>query len=306
MDQSNFPLLSAIPNFSGEASESVTSFIKNLCDVTNLQMLPEETKTILLRLHCKGKALEFIHEDPTAADEENFETLCNLLIKKFKKQLTFAETSQNFSNISQKPKQTVKELAEEVRRLATKFIPNNNENIEVGNLRKSLMLTKFVEALRADIKLEVTKFNPKTFEDAIEKAKDIERALEQTASINNITSSVSDNINLQILLKQQLESNKQIALLNEKLNKITENKTTCHICDNNHKTTLCPQFPSNASNPNSQPDNRQTQSPNPNHFSPNSNFPNQHSRGYYRNRNFRNRFHRHQFRPYNRRRNNLN
>lgn len=62
------------------------------------------------------------------------------------------------------------------------------------------MISKFIETLRSDIKVEVLKFGLKNFEDLVDKAIHIENALEQKDfNLNNmcaVPSSSNDSLTL--------------------------------------------------------------------------------------------------------------
>lgn len=245
-------LVAALPCFSGEKDENVHAFIRNIEDICSLNAnnWPEAKKVVLLRLHCKGKAGDFVNCDPSVINENNFQKLSQSLINKFAKQVSFQEVSHKFSNIVQKPNQNVRELAEYIKKTAQIFVENRDNIPQVESLRSNLMFTKFMEAVRSDIKVELLKFAPSNFEDAVKKAQDIEKSLDQQSlSINNLSSTQS--IDIQILLQQQIENNKQIQELTETVRKLSESQAKiddirCHICNRKHKTTDCYQFPNNS------------------------------------------------------------
>lgn len=95
---------------------------------------------------------------------------------------------------------------------------NSNKNLEIEGLKAEMMYTKFWEALRSDIKVEVIKFGLMNFKDVVNNPIDVEKALDhQPFAVNVIISNTILNANLEIqtLLKQHLEQNKKIAELNQ-------------------------------------------------------------------------------------------
>ncbi|GBN53005.1 hypothetical protein AVEN_248959-1, partial [Araneus ventricosus] len=124
-------------------------------------------------------ALKFLIEDPIASKENDFDNLAELLIKKFEKKQSFQEIQRQFSTISQKQNQSVKDLANEVSMVADKYVnvENTNKNCD-SILKENLKLTKFLEALKPAISLEVKKFGPKNLKSAVAHAINIESALE--------------------------------------------------------------------------------------------------------------------------------
>ncbi|GBL74231.1 hypothetical protein AVEN_256501-1, partial [Araneus ventricosus] len=135
--------------------------------------------------------------------------------------------------------------------------PNNSEEENVVSLTEKLKLSKFIEALRPDIRVEVKKLGSKTFKSAVAIAKNIDNALSDNGGEINVTDSGINQI-----LSQQLSTNKQILELSEKVNAIssqnlcvnslTEAEATisnnvrsyqqspCQICGKlNHKANNC-------------------------------------------------------------------
>lgn len=249
-------LINALPDFSGNEDENVSLFVKNISDICDLkpEVWSDQKKIILLRLHCKGKAEQFLSEDPVASNEKSFENLTNILINKFKRKENFQTISNEFANVVQKPRQTVQQLAEEIQKLAHKFIENPSKIPDMDQLRSNLMFSRFLEALRSDIKQEVLKFGTKSFQEAVNKAIHIEKALEEnTFTVQAMTA--AQNVDIQLLLQQQLENSKMIKELADTVKKLKDKGNTCHICAKNHLTTDCWQFPSTSGNSRSrQPD----------------------------------------------------
>ncbi|GBN68241.1 hypothetical protein AVEN_39528-1 [Araneus ventricosus] len=156
---------------------------------------------------------------------------------------------------------TVRDLAEQVSSTTDKFSnPNNSEEENIINLTEKLKLSKFIEALRPDIRVEVKKLGPKNFKSAVAIAKNIDNALSDDGAEINVTDSGINQI-----LSQQLSTNKQILELSEKVNAISSQnlcvnslteapatnsnnvqsyqQSPCQICGNlNHKANNCFHF----------------------------------------------------------------
>ncbi|GBM43402.1 hypothetical protein AVEN_18580-1 [Araneus ventricosus] len=84
------------------------------------------------------------------------------------------------------------------------------------SLSEKLKLSKFIEALRPDIRVEVKKLGPKTFKSTVALAKNIDNALSDNGGEINVTDSGINQI-----LSQQLNTDKQILELSEKVNAIS-------------------------------------------------------------------------------------
>ncbi|GBN38958.1 hypothetical protein AVEN_6603-1, partial [Araneus ventricosus] len=149
-------------------------------------------------------------------------------------------------------------LAEQISSTTDKFSnPNNSEEENIVNLAEKLKLSKFIEALRPDIRVEVKKLGPKNFKSAVAIAKNIDNALSDDGAEINVTDSDINQI-----LSQQLSTNKQILELSEKVNAISSQnvcvnslteapatnsnnvqsnqQSPCQICSKlNHKANNC-------------------------------------------------------------------
>ncbi|GBN76690.1 hypothetical protein AVEN_90645-1 [Araneus ventricosus] len=150
------------------------------------------------------------------------------------------------------------DLAEQVSSTTDKFSnPNNSEEENIVNLTEKLKLSKFIEALRPDIRVEVKTLGPKNFKSAVEIPKNIDNALSDDGAEINVTDSGINQI-----LSQQLSTNKQILELSEKVNAISSQnlcvnslteapatnsnnvqsnqQSPCQICGKlNHKANNC-------------------------------------------------------------------
>ncbi|GBN34440.1 hypothetical protein AVEN_197188-1 [Araneus ventricosus] len=87
-------------------------------------------------------------------------------------------------------------------------VENTDQNCD-SILKENLKLTKFLDALKPDISLEVKKFGPKDLKSALAHAINIESALEQSCdnSTNNISTVDMHNILKENLIKDQLIAN---------------------------------------------------------------------------------------------------
>lgn len=234
-------LLAAIPNFHGTSEENVTFFLKNITDTCNVQKLDDQNCILVLRLKCRDKALEFLSSDTEVAKETEFQKIIDLFQKKFHKAESFEDASYEYARITQKPKQTVTNLAEEIRSIVTRMSPTSENNAELTTFKEKLMFSKFLEALRPDIRIEVIKFGKKNFKDLVAQALDVEKALEQKDfDLNNLCAVPSTSSDLiEKLLKQQAEQNVQISKLTDTIQKIQEEKVTCQICFKTHSARDC-------------------------------------------------------------------
>lgn len=263
-----FSLAASLSSFSGNASENIKNYITQFEEVATLEKWSNEKKVVILKLNLKNKALNFIMNDNNAATEKDFEVLKALLIKKFSHIDSFETIQQKFQNIMQKPGQSIVSLAEEIDEAAQKYLNfTNSKDPAIAKFNENLKLTKFLDALRADIRVEVKKLGPTNFTQAKKIAKNIENAFEDSGKDNQ------NSLEINALLHQNLQNKMEIAKLTEKIESLSQPTTshninsiksveenqqnhkdervTCHICNKAHLTTKCWYFPG-ASNQHSQ------------------------------------------------------
>lgn len=253
-------IASSLRTFSGQ-SEDIEHFLVKFKLVAELEKWGADKKVLMLKLACQDQALKFILTDPKAKEETEFEELEKLLIEKFKKKESFSHIQANFSNIKQKQGQSVKDLSEEITEIVNKYTKaNESQDAILSDLNEKMKLTKFLEALRPDIKLEVKKTGPKNFKNAVATAINIEQALEENPPINT-----DFDLQINALLQQQVQSNQIIQNLTEKIENLqpthqvnnvastsrisshqnfqNRERVQCHICFKGHRTTNCWYFP---------------------------------------------------------------
>ncbi|GBL75852.1 Transposon Tf2-9 polyprotein [Araneus ventricosus] len=250
-------LISSLTPFKG-GNENFDFFIKQFIEIAKIEKWSEAKKILVLKLNLKDEALKFLVSNPKFEEINHFDSLVKKLEEKFCKKPNFEEAQRQFNNLKQKVSQSISDLAEQVSSTTDKFSnPNNSEEENIINLTEKLKLSKFIEALRPDIRVEVKKLGPKNFKSAVAIAKNINNALSDDGAEINVTDSGINQI-----LSQQLSTNKQILELSEKVNAIssqnlcvnslTESPATnsnnvqsnqqspCQICGKlNHKANNC-------------------------------------------------------------------
>ncbi|GBM15519.1 Retrovirus-related Pol polyprotein from transposon 17.6 [Araneus ventricosus] len=209
-------LISSLTPFKG-GNENFDFFIKQFIEIAKIEKWSEAKKILVLKLNLKDEALKFLVSNPKFEEIDHFDSLVKKLEEKFCKKPNFEEAQRQFNNLKQKVSQSISDLAEQVSSTTDKFSnPNNSEEENIINLTEKLKLSKFIEALRPDIRVEVKKLGPKNFKSAVAIAKNIDNALSDDGAEINVTDSGINQI-----LSQQLSTNKQILELSEKVNAIS-------------------------------------------------------------------------------------
>lgn len=254
----NLSLASNISAFSVAEGENLDFFLENINQVAILEKWPPERKFLVLKLNITGDALRFISSHPRINSMKTFEDLTNLLKTKFAKEKNFAQLQNSFKNINQRQGQSVNELVDEIEDKANSYLGlNDTSSNEMSQMAEKIKSQKLLDALRPEIRVEVMKMGCTKFSDIAQNAKNVERAL----NVVDLTSNnLSQSTTFDLLLRSQDQTNSALNELTKKFeesqNKIvnnvqaqlsnqrnTENRISCHICQKNHLTTQCWDFP---------------------------------------------------------------
>lgn len=212
-----------LPHFSGEG-EDVDFFLSQFDELTSFQNWDDRRKLIILKSRLKCKALTYLMENHALKEENDYLVFKNKLRCKFAKEMPFDEMQNRFFKLQQNPGQTIREYTENFERLFNMYKPkNSSQNEDVSHFFKNLNLNQFIQGLKEDIKFEVIKRAPKTFQEAFESAVNIERAYNevQICSVNNLK--ISQQNDFEVLMNKQLETSMQLQQLTQKLEELTKN-----------------------------------------------------------------------------------
>lgn len=248
-------LANLISKFTGEENElqDINFYLNQIRDIAELEKWADNKKLIVTRLNLEGRARQFFLQSTDAKKASTFEDLAKILTAKFSKNQSFQDKLKQFSKIKQVQGQKVQDLAEKITQITANYIDmENNDSEAFKKLQENLAYTKFLEALRPDLKVEVQKMGPKSFKEAVAIAKNVERALEENVNLIEVV----NNVEVNHLMQTQLQNNLEIVKLKEEINKLKqekanaqreqENRITCHICGKGHLTTKCWNYPTNS------------------------------------------------------------
>lgn len=205
------PFNSLLPEFSGKPEENVEYFFSLLEQVAQIAGWPTAHLTIILKSRLKGEAQSLVSSDKNMQLETDYPRLKQMILDHFLKQKSLLQKYADFNSIVQTPNLNVKQLAQKIKSAAKIYLEHGNEqSIQEKSLVDKLLLTKFCDALRADIRWELRKFNPTSLDEAIQKAQLIEEANDdKAASVNQIQSS-SANIQFLEILEAQAKCQEKI------------------------------------------------------------------------------------------------
>lgn len=257
MAKSAYSLANSLQTFKGSKEENLNFFLNNLEQIAQLEKWDNKKKSLILKLNLAGEALKVVSEAKTNVDME-YECIVKLLKDKFSRKLSYTELQSKFNSLIQKPNQSIRNLIEEVEKATDEYLEiNGDSNEQTLSLARKMKSQKLLDSMRPDIRIEVMKRGASNFNEIGKIAIDIENAISMNeAHLNNVTKSSE----IEILLRSQIESNKKIEELTQKINDLTKTKSvnnisqsnklnqpkiTCHICSRNHITTECWYYPKN-------------------------------------------------------------
>lgn len=256
MAKPSFSLANSLTKFSGNKEENLEFFLNNLEQISLLEKWDINKKSLILKLNLSGQALKVVSEAKISIENE-YNDIVKILKDKFLTKLNFAQIQCNFNSLKQQANQSIKSLAEEVEKITNDFLNiNNNSDVQSLALASKMKAQKLLDAMRPDIRLEVMKRGETDFNNIAKIATDVERALSLHENHVNV---ITKSTEIDMLLKSQIESNKKIEELTQKIENLTKkqssdqsgsssnnNRYSCHICSKFHKTTDCWYYPTNS------------------------------------------------------------
>lgn len=230
-------IVSLLPSFEGNEDEDVEYFISQFDAICNLAKLDKNAKLVLLRNKLKGAALQYLMQNEHIQKIQDYDIFKTTLSQRFQKDQNIFEAQENFMSTEQKPNENVKQFKDRIDTLATKFLSatqlqNNNGAVQFN---EKLKLSKFLDGLRPEIKLDTKKRGPQNFQEAFEIAKTVEMAVNGSeATINNVS---QDTSIFDLIWQSQREQEIKLQQLTKKIEELSsanthqeEQQITCQIC----------------------------------------------------------------------------
>lgn len=241
-------LINIIPNFDGEKENNIENYINQFEEIAKTAKIEENIQIILIKSKFIGKARDLLINSEDLNNEQNYAAFKTKLIETFKIDKNFSEIQSKFMEYKQLPNQKIEEFAKQFNILAAKYLKQSGHATKEGakDLLSTIKLSRFIESIRPDIALDVRKQAPKTFEEAVTLAKQIELALETDDAEQNTNNNICTS-----LLKLSQSQSEQINNLTRELEKLRVDKTEqekkinkiekwCDICKRkSHNTDDC-------------------------------------------------------------------
>lgn len=227
-------LIQLLPKFSADKGENIEDFFSQVENIFRIENnMSSQIKGILLKARLEKQAADFCLHDPFIKNSNDYNEIKEALFQRFKRREAGLKTQEEFDNITHKPSMSVQDLVQEIREKANKLGGDMTGSAEIQKYLQKLMLNKFMQAIREDIKVELLKENVTEFYQAIDRALILETVFD---SVNNAKKSenVAD-------LMAQLE----ICKITEEIKQLKQQQnsnivTRCQICQKtNHEANTC-------------------------------------------------------------------
>ena len=243
-------ILQHLPCFDGKKETNINFFLSQWETLAKDSQLKQEVKLILLKAKFSGTARDTIINSKELNEESDYKTFIEKIKKEFQPKLTFEDVQNSFLTLKQNASQTMEDFIKAFNMAATKYIEKSGHSKEIGavNFLQKVKLTRFLEAIRPDIALEIRKQAPESYEEAVNMAQKIESAFNAIPkeSLNYVDSTHQENMketfeNISKNYKDEI-SKLRAELAELKINN-TEKQTKkikCEICEKtNHTTKQC-------------------------------------------------------------------
>ena len=225
-DDSLFPTLGPITNllpiFEGRESDSIKFFLNQITQMLDSIKLTDLQKTLILKSRLKGNAQEFLANNIELQQEKNYNKVKEVLENYYYTPKTNVQLCAEFNAIKQSPNMTVKQLAQKIKNTAQIYFnikPDASE--EHKSMIDNLLMNRFLDSLRSDLKWELRKLKILNFNDAITQAQRLEEAFnEQILHINNLTEQQNQNKILSEMNTQALITEARFQELAEQINNL--------------------------------------------------------------------------------------
>lgn len=188
-NDSKFNYTSILPTFEGSENQCPEFFFNQFEEIANLAQWTQPHKTILLKNRLRGEARQTLQNNVAMQSEPSYEKLKNMILDHFVKTKSLLQRQAEFQSIKQTPGMTPRQLALKISSAAKVFLKyQNTEDPQSKTLIENTLLGRFCEALRPDIRIELRKYAPSSFNEAIERATILDEALtEKSLLIGNQT-----------------------------------------------------------------------------------------------------------------------
>lgn len=165
--------------FDGEPNEC-NFFFKQFNDIATLSGWTDLEKLTILKTRLRGNALTFVLSDRELSETNDYNLVTERLVEFFSEEKGITDHQTKFSTCQQWEGESVKNFAYRVTMLTNNYLGTTirTENQETKEILDRLKLSKFVDSLLPELRIDVLKTNPQNFNDAVTAAMNSQKANE--------------------------------------------------------------------------------------------------------------------------------
>lgn len=186
--------------FDGEPDEC-HHFFSQFQNIAELSGWTDAEKLTILKTRLRGNALSFLLHDKELSESNDYNLVTKKIIDFFSEETGISDHQTKYSTCQQWEGETIKNFAYRVTLLTNNYLGTNGgtQNNETKELIDRLKLSKFVDALLPEIRLDVLKANPQNFESAVKAATNSQSANDtlkkmQSMQLNMIKNTETEEI----------------------------------------------------------------------------------------------------------------
>lgn len=228
-------IVNLLPTFEDKEGEKIEFFLSQFEQISSMAQLSTQQKGIILKSKLKGQALQFLTANTMLQEETDFEKIKKIMLDRFKRKTTITQEHQLFKSIRHVPGTSIADLAHKIQITATKFLKTDQaDTAQIADIIDRICLSKFLEVIREDIRIDLLKQSPLNFKDAVQKAELLENIAEESTERVNAIKQYENTLasKLDVALK---EGNTSHNINNNQQNQ----KPVCLACGQNHFMIAC-------------------------------------------------------------------
>jgi len=180
--------MSLLTTFYDGESPNGKFFFKQFNEIAKMSGWTNNEKVTILKTRLRGNALDFVLNDVELAETEDCNFIIEKLLEFFSEDRELSQNQTNFSTCKQWEGESIKNLAYRVTLLTNNYLgtSNNIKNTETREIVERLKLSKFIDALIPEIKVDVLRTNPQSFKNAVEIATNSQKAIDTLKQLGNM------------------------------------------------------------------------------------------------------------------------
>jgi hypothetical protein len=169
-------LIHLINSYDGD-TDTCRYWVSEFENIAKLSNWDEIQKLTIFKAKLVGPAKKFLMEDIILTESNSYDEIKEKFLLHFTVNQSLIEKNVNFSKINMCDQELVRNYAERLKRAGTNFI--GSSSIMTADTKKmfdKLLVSRFIEGLLPELQRDIIIADPKSFEEAVERATHIQNA----------------------------------------------------------------------------------------------------------------------------------